>query len=184
MTEHSLDHRPLHGVLAEFETSERLLAATRAAHAAGYRQMDAYSPYHVEGLTQALGVRATRLPWLVLAGGLVGGLSGYLLQVYGNAINYPYNVGGRPLHSWPMFLPVTFELAILCAALAAVLGMLALNGLPRPHHPIFNAERFALASRDRFFLCIEARDPNFEESAVRAFLESVQPNEIETVYGT
>ena len=184
MTEHSIDHRPLYGILAEFESAESLLAAAHGAHAAGYRQMDAYSPYHVEGLTQALGFRATRLPWLVLAGGIVGGISGYLFQVYGNAINYPYNVGGRPLHSWPMFVPVTFELTILCAALAAVLGMLALNGLPRPHHPLFNAERFALASRDRFFLCIEARDPNFEESTARSFLESVAAKEIETVWGT
>lgn len=171
----------LFGVMAEFATPERLLNAAHAAHEAGYRRMDAYSPFHIDGLAPALGMRGTRLPWLVLLGGAIGAVGGYAMQVYGNAIAYPYHVGGRPLHSWPAFMPVTFEVTILCAALAAVLGMLVLNGLPRPYHPAFNAPRFALASRDRFFLCIESRDEKFECDAVRTFLESLGASDVTDV---
>lgn len=172
------EQQPLHGLMAEFDTAEGLLQAARAVREAGYRRMEAYSPFHIEGLAPALGMQATRLPWLVLLGGLIGALSGYALQYYGNAVNYPYDVGGRPLHSWPAFVPVTFELTILCAALAAVLGMLLLNGLPRPYHPVFNAPQFALASRDRFFLCIEARDGKFDRDSVQRLLQSLDAHAI------
>lgn len=171
----------LHGVMAEFDSAEALLHAAQAAHDAGYRRMDAYSPFPIEGLAHALGMHSTRLPWLVLLGGITGALTGYLLQVYTNTWDYPYLVGGRPLHSWPAFIPVTFELCILFASLTAVLGMLMLNGLPRPYHPAFNVPRFALASRDRFFLCIEASDPRFDCDAVTRFLEAQRAQHITQV---
>ena len=171
----------LYGVLAEFDTPDELLAATRGARQAGYRQMDAYTPFPVEGLAEALGFQRTGLPFLVLLGGIVGGIGGYLMQYWIAAIDYPLNVGGRPLHSWPSFIPVTFELTILVAALAAVLGMLALNGLPMPYHPLFNVPRFELATRNSFFLCIEARDPTFDRDETRRFLESVKAREVSDV---
>jgi Protein of unknown function (DUF3341) len=171
----------LYGVLAEFDTPDELLAATRDARQAGYRQMDAYTPFPVEGLAEALGFQRTGLPFLVLLGGIVGGIGGYLMQYWIAAIDYPLNVGGRPLHSWPSFIPVTFELTILVAALAAVLGMLALNGLPMPYHPLFNVPRFALVTRNSFFLCIEARDPQFDRDETRRFLESVKAREVSDV---
>src|SRR2546427_8356030 len=171
----------LYGVLAEFDTPDELLAATRRAHEAGYRQMDAYTPFPIEGLAEALGFHRPRLPLIVLLGGIVGGVGGYLMQYWIAAIDYPLNIGGRPLHSWPAFIPVTFELTILGAALAAVLGMLVLNGLPMPYHPLFHVPRFALATRDRFFLCIEARDPKFDREATRQFLASLEPREVAEV---
>src|SRR5262249_25117860 len=158
-----------YGLLAEFDDPGALVEATRRAHAEGYRQMDAYSPFPVEELAEALGVRRTRLPLLVLIGGIIGCVGGYGMQYYSAVISYPLNIGGRPFHSWPAFIPVTFEMTILVAALTAVLGMLALNGLPMPYHPVFNVERFALATRDRFFLCIEATDPKFDRQATRQF---------------
>jgi hypothetical protein len=171
----------LYGMLAEFNTPDELLAATRRAREAGYQQMDAYTPFPVEGLAEALGFQRTGLPFLVLLGGIVGGVGGYLMQYWMAAIDYPLNVGGRPLHSWPAFIPVTFELTILVAALAAVLGMLALNGLPMPYHPLFNVPRFELATRNSFFLCIEARDPKFDRDETRRFLESVKAREVSDV---
>src|SRR5467141_4270939 len=176
-------HTPssLYGVLAEFSTPDELLAATRGARQAGYRQMDAYTPFPVEGLAEALDFQRTGLPFLVLLGGIVGGVGGYVMQYWMAAIDYPLNVGGRPLHSWPAFIPVTFELTILVAALAAVLGMLALNGLPQPYHPVFNVPRFALASRNRFFLCIESADPKFDLEGTREFLATHNPREVSTV---
>src|SRR5947208_12062738 len=141
------------GVMAEFETHTQLLVAARAAFAAGYRKMDAYSPFPVEGLAEAIGVRRTGVPLICLIGGLAGGIGGYFMQWFAQAVHYPLNVGGRPFHSAPSYIPVTFELTVLCAALCTVIGMLALNGLPRPNHPIFNADRFARATTDRFFLC-------------------------------
>jgi len=171
----------LYGVLAEFDTPGELLAATRRAHEAGYRQMDAYTPFPIEGLAEALGFHRTRLPLIVLLGGIVGGIGGYLMQYWIAAIDYPLNIGGRPLHSWPAFIPVTFELTILGAAIAAVLGMLILNGLPMPYHPLFHVPRFALVTRNCFFLCIEARDPKFDREETRRFLASVKAREVSDV---
>jgi len=175
-SEHSL-----WGLIAEFESPGDLVAATRRAHEAGYRRMDAYSPFPIEELHEALGAHHTRLPLIVLMGGLCGGLGGYFLQYWVSTIAYPVNVGGKPFHSWPAFIPITFECTILVAALSAVLGMLALNGLPMPYHPVFNVARFALASRNRFFLCIEAKDKQFNLEDTRRFLETLEPREVTTV---
>jgi hypothetical protein len=167
--------------MAEFENPNALVAAAYRAHFEGYRKMDAYSPFPIEELHEALGAHHTRLPLIVLIGGVLGCAGGYLLQYWANAITYPLNVAGKPFNSWPMFIPVTFECTILGASLAAVLGMLALNGLPMPYHPVFNVSRFALASRNRFFLCIEARDPKFDIERTRGFLEALGPREVTTV---
>jgi hypothetical protein len=171
----------VYGLMAEFDDPNALVAATVRAHREGYRRMDAYSPFPIEELHEALGRHHTRLPLVVLIGGLFGCLGGYALQYWVSAIAYPLNVGGRPFHSWPSFIPVTFECTILVAALSAVLGMLGLNGLPMPYHPVFNVPRFALASRNRFFLCIEARDHKFDLETTRHFLETLNPREVTTV---
>jgi hypothetical protein len=163
----------IHGLVAEFEDHERLLAATQRAYASGYRRMDAYSPFPVEGLAEALGSHRTWVPLIMLAGGLTGASGGYLLQYWTMAVDYPLNIGGRPYHSWPMFVIVTFELMILCAAISGVIGTFALNRLPQPYHPLFNVPEFDRASSDRFFLCIEASDPKFDAAATRMFLESL-----------
>jgi hypothetical protein len=170
-----------YGLLAEFDDPTSLVAAASRSREAGYRCMDAYSPFPIEELHHALGSPQSRLPLIVLIGGLVGCLGGYALQYWAAAIAYPLNVAGKPLHSWPAFIPVTFECTILGAALSAVLGMLALNGLPMPYHPVFNVPRFALASRNRFFLCIEAKDPKFDVEDTRRFLETLNPLEVTTV---
>jgi hypothetical protein len=177
-----MSERPeIYGLLAEFADANDVVTATRSAYAQGYRHMDAYAPFPVEELSEALGFRKTRLPMIVLLGGMLGGVTGYVMQYYSAAISYPLNVGGRPLHSWPAFIPVTFELTILGAALFAVLGMLALNGLPMPYHPVFNVPNFALATRDRFFLCIEATDPLFERNRTKEFLQSLSPRTVAEV---
>ena len=160
----------LYGLMAEFGSPAALVEAAEQARAAGYRRMDAFTPFPMERLSEALGHRHSRVPLLVLIGGIVGLVGGYSLQYWISAVSYPLNVGGRPFNSWPAFIPVTFEMTILIAGIFAVFGMLALNGLPTPYHPVFNVERFALASRDRYFLCIEAKDPKFDEAATRAFL--------------
>jgi hypothetical protein len=172
---------PIYGLIAEFDNANALVAGARAAREAGYQKMDAYSPFPLEELSEALGIRHTRLPLLVLIGGLVGAVGGYLLQYWTAVIDYPLNIGGRPQHSWPAFIPVTFELTILVAALTAVLGMLALNGLPMPYHPVFNVPRFALATRDRFFLCIEATDAKYDRHGTEEFLRSLSPREVSEV---
>jgi hypothetical protein len=168
----------LYGVMAEFASPADLLDAAERAYVEGYRRMDAYTPFPVHGLAEAIGFHRTRLPVLVLCGGIVGCVGGYFLQYWIAAIEYPLNIGGRPLNSWPAFIPVTFELTILLAALVAVLGMLALNGLPMPYHPVFNVPAFELASRNRFFLCIESIDPKFERGETRQFLESLKPHAV------
>ena len=165
----------LHGIMAEFTQPEQLLNAAQRAYAAGYRKMDAYTPYSVEGVSEAIGFHKTRVPLVTLIGGIIGALTAYLMQWYSAARDYPLNVGGRPLHSWPAFIPITFELTVLFAAIAAFLGMLWMNGLPRPYHPVFNAPEFKLASQTRFFLCIEANDPRFNAEGVRQFLTSFAP---------
>src|SRR5438876_517494 len=146
-----------YGLLAEFSTHEELLRAAKKAYEAGFRKMDGFAPFPVEGLAEALGKR-TRLPVLVLAGGIIGGVGAYYMEWYANAVSYPINIGGRPIHSWPSFIPITFELTVLAAALTAFFAALALNGLPRPYHSLFNVPEFERASQDRFFLRIDARD--------------------------
>jgi hypothetical protein len=172
---------PVYGLLAEFASPEDLVTAGERAYADGYRRLDAYTPFPVHGLAEAIGFRSNRLPLLVLIGGIVGAGAGFFSQYYAAVIDYPINVGGRPLNSWPAFIPITFEVTILVAAATAVLGMLALNGLPQPYHPVFNAPRFALATRDRFFLCIEATDPRFDAEATRRFLEGLGAKEVTDV---
>lgn len=172
---------PIFGLMAEFETPGEVLAAARRAKEAGYREMDAYSPFPVEGLVEAIGVRPTRIPLMVLLGGIVGGLGGFFMQYYAAVIGYPLNIGGRPLDSWPAFIPITFELTILVGGLTGVIGMLFRNGLPRPYHPVFNVDKFDRASRDRFFLCIEATDPKFDRAGAEKFLRSLKPVEVSEV---
>ena len=172
---------PPYGLLAEFASAQALVDAAAKARQAGYKRMDAYTPFPVEGLADALGHRTTRLAWVVLIGGILGGAGGFLLQWWSAVFAYPLNVADRPLNSWPAFIPVTFECTILGAALSAVFGMLGLNGLPMPYHPLFNVDRFALASRDRFFLCIRVVDPRFDLAATRTFLEGLGPREVQEV---
>jgi hypothetical protein len=167
--------------MAEFDSPGLLVTAAHRARQAGYVKMDGYSPYPIEELSEAIGFRHTRLPLIVLTGGILGCLGGYLLQYWVSVIEYPMNIGGRPLNSWPSFIPVTFETTVLLAALAAVFGMLGLNGLPMPYHPVFNVPRFALASRDRFFLCIEAVDPKFDREATMQFLRGLEPRSVSEV---
>src|SRR5882757_7193752 len=171
-----MKRQSIYGLMAEFKTAEELLAAAHRTQSAGYRRIDPISPFQIEGLADAVGFHRTRLPLIVLCAGILGGCSGFLLQYYGAAISYPINVGGRPLNSWPAFIPITFEMTILFAAAAAVFGMLAMNGLPTPYHPVFNVPRFALASRDRFFLVIKIRDRKFDLAATKAFLEEMRPH--------
>jgi hypothetical protein len=159
--------------MAEFDSPEALLKASHRAFAEGFRRMDAYSPFPVDGLAEAIGFQRTRVPLIVLIGGILGCVGGFWLQYWVAVIDYPINIGGRPLNSWPSFIPVTFELTILLAALAAFFGVLALNRLPMPYHPVFNVERFELASRNRFFLCIEAADTQFELERTRRFLDEI-----------
>ena len=169
------------GVLGEFETPEGLLHAARRAREVGFRRMDAYTPFPIHGLSDAMGFRPTKLPLVVLAGAVIGCATALGTMWFSATIHYPINVAGKPFASWPMFIPITFEATVLFAALFAVFGMLGMNGLPMPYHPIFNAPRFAFASRDRFFLCIESRDPRFQEDDVRAFLSGLGAKDVEAV---
>src|SRR6267143_378493 len=157
----------VYGIMAEFDSVNSLLDAANRTREAGYKRIDAYSPFPVEGLAEAIGFHHDEVPLVVLIGALIGGLTGYLMQYWISVVSYPVNVGGKPYHSWPAFMVVTFEMTILFGGVSAVLGMLALNGLPMPYHPVFHVPRFALASRNRFFLCIEAKDPKFDLEQTR-----------------
>ena len=178
-----MEHRShVYGVVAEFETAEQLIQAAERVRLAGYRCFEAYAPFPVEGLPEAMDLKRNAVPLITLIGGLLGGLGGFFFQYWVAAIAYPLNIGGRPYNSWPAFIPVTFELTVLGASLSAVFGMLALNGLPRPHHPLFNVERFAKhASTDRFFLAIEATDPNFNLSESSKFLKGLNAASVSEV---
>lgn len=171
----------LYGLMAEFDDPEALLAAAEKTHAAGYQKIEAYSPIPIHGLDEAVGYRGTRLPWVIFAAGLTGAGGMFLFQTWVNVVAYPLNVGGRPLFSWPAFIPATFEGMVLLSAFAAVFGMIAACGLPRPYHPVFNAPNFERASVDRFFLCVEAADPKFELKQTRQFLESLGATAVSTV---
>ena len=165
---------PCFGMLAEFPDGDSLLSAIHSARAQGYEKMEAYTPLPMHDVCHALGDK-NRLPWLVLVGGIVGACVGFGLQYWSNIYYYPQNIGGRPLNSWPSFIVITFEMTILFAALTAVFGMLAMNGLPRPHHPVFEIPEFETASRNRFFLLILAHDPRFERDAAHSFLQGMEP---------
>ena len=163
----------LYGVMAEFSNPSDLVSAARRVYELGYRRINGYSPYPIEELWEAIGFHHTRLPIIVFLGGLLGGIGGYFMQYWMEVVNYPLNVGGKPFNSVPAFIPITFECTVLCAAFAAVLGMLALNKLPQPYHPVFNAPDFALATRDRFFLVVEASDRKYNHDEVTSLLKSL-----------
>ncbi len=172
---------PIYGLIAEFDRPEALIAATEAAYEQGYRSLDTYTPFPIEEVAEAIHFHKTGVARMVLIGGLSGATLGFLLQTIGMAFDYPLNVGGRPLVSWPAFIPITFESTILLAAFSAVIAILVLNGLPKPYHPVFNAPGFERASEDRFFLCIEARDRKFDLSATRRFLEGLGAQRVSEV---
>jgi Protein of unknown function (DUF3341) len=171
----------IYGIMAEFDNPTDLVRAANAANAQGYRKMDAYTPYPIEELHHALHLHRNKLPLIVLLGGICGGLTGFLLQVYITVYNFPTNIAGRPLFSWPMYIVITFELTVLFASASATFGLLALCGFPRPYHPVFNVPRFSLATRDGFFLCIEAEDPLFELDKTKTFLTGLDPKEVSEV---
>jgi hypothetical protein len=166
------------GLLAEFEEPDQLVEAAALVYGEGYRDFEAYAPMPIDALSYAVGFPRSRMPLVVLVGGIVGCVIGFTMQYYLTVIDYPLNIGGRPLNSWPSFIPVTFELTVLFAALAAVLGMLAINGLPRPHHPLFAVPQFSQASQDRFFLCIRRTDKLFHEHTTREFLQELGAKEV------
>ena len=171
----------IYGIMGEFDNPSDLVAAARRTYEAGYRRVNGYSPYPIEELDEAIGFKRTSLPLIVLIGGILGGLGGFFMQYWMEVIDYPLNVGGKPYNSWPAFIPITFECTVLVAAFAAVLGMLVLNKLPQPYHPVFNAPNFALATRDRFFLVIEANDPRFSHAETTQFLNTIGAKNVSDV---
>jgi len=176
-----IERQSIYGLIAEFQSAEDLLEASTRTSEAGYRNVDAFSPFPIEGLAEAIGFHKTRLPIIVFCGGLFGCCGGFFLQWWPNVIGYPLNIGGKPYDSWPAFIPITFEMTILFAALSATFGMLALNLLPAPYHPVFNVEAFAQASMDKFFLLIESADPKFDLERTRQFLTELNPREVSEV---
>jgi Protein of unknown function (DUF3341) len=172
---------PIYGLMAEFDTPQALMDAAHKTHEAGYQKIDAYSPFPIEGLAEEIGFHRDEVPLVVLIGGIIGGSCGYLMQWWISAVDYPLNIGGKPPHSWPAFIVITFEMTILFAAISAVFGMLALNGLPMPYHPVFNVPRFAMASKDRFFLIVFSSDPKYNPRSTRAFLEGLSAVSISEV---
>lgn len=164
--------------MAQFDNPSELVAAARSAYAAGYRQINGYSPFPIEELDEAIGFKHTTLPYIVFAGGVLGALGGFFMQYWMEVVDYPIIVGGKPFNSWPAFIPITFECTVLGAAFAAVFGMLALNKLPQPYHPVFNAPSFALATRDSFFLVIEAKDAKFNHDDAVRFLKNLDAREV------
>jgi hypothetical protein len=181
MAHHAATTTPNYGLMAEFDTAQALLDAAHKVRAAGYTKTDAYSPMPIHGLAEALGMHERKIAPAVLLGGITGGLAGYGLQYWSSVIAYPVNIGGRPFHSWVSFIPPTFEMTILFAAFTAGIVMLALNGLPQPYHPVFNAPRFTMASQESFFLAIEAVDPRFNEAETRTFLAGLNAREVVTL---
>jgi len=172
---------PMYGLMVEFDSASDLVAAADRTREAGYKKIDAYSPFPVEGLAEAIGFHHDRVPLITLIGGLLGGSGGFLMQYWMSVVSYPTNIGGKPYNSWPAFIVITFEMTILFAAVSAVLGMLALNGLPMPYHPVFNVPRFAFATKDRFFLIVFASDKQYDPAATRSFLEGLNPRSISQV---
>ncbi|MBW7929236.1 MAG: DUF3341 domain-containing protein [Fimbriimonadaceae bacterium] len=181
MSETTLEQPRLHGILAEFDDPDDLLEAAERTHAAGYTRVEAYTPFPVHGLSEAIGFKEAKVPWLIFVCGVIGAFAGLGLQYYTAVIDYPMNVGGRPNFSWPSFFPVTFECTILFAAFGAVFGMLGMNGMPRPHHPIFGGKNFELASQNKFFLCVESDDPQFDPSRVSEFLRGLGAQHVSEV---
>jgi len=181
MSAHDKHQHPVYGLMAEFDSAQDLIEAAHRTREAGFKKIDAYSPFPIEGMAEAIGFHKNGVPLVVLIGGLVGLVAGYGLQYWIATMAYPVNVGGKPFHSWPSFIVVTFEMTILFAGLSAVFGMLALNGLPMPYHPVFNVPRFALASKDRFFLIIFASDPKYDAARTRQFLEGFHPRSLSEV---
>jgi Protein of unknown function (DUF3341) len=173
----------IYGLMAEFDNPTDLVAAARKTYDAGYKKIDAYSPFPIEELGEAIGFHKNAVPLVVLIGGILGGLSGYMMQYWIATISYPVNIAGRPMHSWPSFIVVTFEMTILFAGIFAVFGMLALNGLPMPYHPVFNVPRFAFATKDRFFLIVFSSDPKYDTAQTRTFLEGLHPRSLSEVPG-
>jgi hypothetical protein len=179
---HTTSSTSIYGLMAEFDSAQALLDAAHKVHGAGYTKADGYSPFPIHGLAEAFGFRERHVAKIVLGAGILGALAGYGLEYWTTVIDFPMNIGGKPDHSWVSFIPPAFETTILFAAFSAVIGMLALNGLPQPYHPVFNAERFArLASSEKFFLAIEATDPKFDASATRQFLSGLNPREVVSV---
>lgn len=171
----------IYGLMAEFDSAQALVDAAKRTHETGYTKIDAYSPFPIEGLAEEIGFHHDEVPLVVLIGGIIGGLTGYLMQYWMSAVDYPLNIGGKPPHSWPAFIVITFEMTILFAVVSAVFGMLALNGLPMPYHPVFNVPRFALASKDRFFLIVFSSDKKYDPASTRDFLASLQPRSLSEV---
>ena len=170
-----------YGFIAQFPDAEQLVDAVRAARREGYERMDAYTPYAIDGLADELRNRDDRVPWIVFICGVTGASLGFLLQYYVTCVDFPMNIGGRPNFSWPSYIPITFECGVLLASFGALIGMLMLNGLPRPHHPLFNVPAFDEVTNDKFFLCIEAEDAKFSKQDTRQFLQNLGSELVEEV---